>query len=95
MIFDCSERVFKVIDANDKERFFKLFSYSKIRSKQIFYFYEVYEILYERQKLKQISELVYESKIYSDEYIFELSLQESGIYCKNIEEVKQWNLKNY
>lgn len=41
------------------------------------------------KKLKQISELVYESKIYSDEYIFELSLQESGIYCKNIEEVKQ------
>lgn len=89
MVYDCSERVFKVIDANDKERFFKLFSYLKIRSKQIFYFYEVYEILYERQKLKQISELVYESKIYSDEYIFELSLQESGIYCKNIEEVKQ------
>lgn len=89
MVNDCSERVFKVIDTNNKERFFKLFSYLKIRSKQIFYFYEVYEILYARQKLKQISELVYESKIYSDEYIFELSLQESGIYCKNIEEVKQ------
>lgn len=89
MVSNCSERVFKVIDANDKERFFKLFSYFKIRSKQIFYFYEVYEILYARQKLKQISELVYDSKIYTDEYIFELSLQESGIYCKNIEEVKQ------
>lgn len=89
MVYDCSERVFKVIDANDNERFFKLFSYLKIKSKQIFYFYEVYEILYARQKLKQISELVYERKIYSDEYIFELSLQESGIDYKNIEEVKQ------
>ncbi len=89
MISNCSERVFKVIDTNNKERFFKLFSYLKIRSKQIFYFYEVYEILYARQKLKQISELVYESKIYSDEYVFELILQESGIDYKNIEEVKQ------
>lgn len=89
MVYGCSERVFKVIDANDNERFFKLFSYSKIKSKQIFHFYEVYEILYERQKLKQISELVYERKIYSNEYIFELSLQESGIDYKNIEEVKQ------
>ena len=89
MISNCSERVFKVIDTNNKERFFKLFSYLKIRSKQIFYFYEVYEILYARQKLKQISELVYDVKIYSDEYVFKLILQESGIDYKNIEEVKQ------
>lgn len=89
MVYDCSERIFKVIDTNNKERFFKLFSYLKIRSKQIFYFYEVYEILYARQKLKQISELVYESKIYSDEYVFKLILQESGIDYKNIKEVKQ------
>lgn len=89
MIFNVSERVFKVIDTNNKERFFKLFSYSKIKSKQIFYFYEVYEFLYERQKLKQISELVYERKIYSNEYIFELSLAENNIGYKNIEEVKQ------
>lgn len=89
MISNCSERVFKVIDTNNKERFFKLFSYIKFRNEQIFYFYEVYEILYARQKLKQISELVYESKIYSDEYVFELILQESGIDYKNIEEVKQ------
>lgn len=88
MISNCSERVFKVIDTNNKERFFKLFSYIKFRNEQIFYFYEVYEILYARQKLKQISELVYESKIYSDEYVFELILQESGIDYKNIEEVK-------
>lgn len=89
MVYDCSERVFKVIDTNNKERFFKLFSYLKIRSKQIFYFYEVYEILYAKQKLKLISELVYESKIYSDEYMFELSLTESNIGYKSIEEVKQ------
>lgn len=89
MVYDCSERVFKVIDTNNKERFFKLFSYLKIRSKQIFYFYEVYEILYAKQKLKLISELVYERKIYSDEYIFELSLAESNIGYKSIEEVKQ------
>lgn len=89
MVYDCSERVFKVIDTNNKERFFKLFSYLKIRSKQIFYFYEVYEILYAKQKLKLISELVYESKIYTDEYIFELSLAESNIGYKSIEEVKQ------
>lgn len=89
MIFDCSERVFKVIDANNKERFFKLFSYSKFRNEQIFYFYEVYEILYAKQKLKLISELVYDVNIYSDEYIFELSLAESNIGYKSIEEVKQ------
>lgn len=89
MVYDCSERVFKVIDANDKERFFKLFSYLKIRSKQIFYFYEVYEILYAKQKLKLISKLVYDVNIYTDEYIFELSLAESNIDYKNIEEVKQ------
>ena len=89
MVYDCSEHIFKVIDTNNKERFFKLFSYLKIRSKQIFYFYEVYEILYAKQKLKLISELVYERKIYSDEYIFELSLAESNIGYKSIEEVKQ------
>lgn len=89
MVYYCSERVFKVIDTNNKERFFKLFSYLKNIGQRIFHFYEVYEIFYARQKLKQISELVYESKIYSDEYIFELSLQESGIDYKNIEEVKQ------
>lgn len=89
MVYDCSERVFKVIDTNNKERFFKLFSYLKIRSKQIFYFYEVYEILYAKQKLKLISELVYESKIYSDEYVFKLILQEGGIDYKKIEEVEE------
>lgn len=89
MVYNCSERVFKVIDTNNKERFFKLFSYLKIRSKQIFYFYEVYEIFYARQKLKLISELVYDVNIYTDEYIFELSLAESNIGYKSIEEVKQ------
>lgn len=89
MVYDCSERIFKVIDANDKERFFKLFSYKKNRNKQIFYFYEIYEILYAKQKLQQISELVYERKIYSDEYIFELSLERNSIDYKSIEEVKQ------
>lgn len=89
MIFNYSERVFKVIDTNNKKRFFKLFSYFKFRNKQIFYFYEVYEILYAKQKLKLISELVYDVNIYSDEYIFELSLAENNIDYKNIEEVKQ------
>ena len=89
MIFNCSERVFKIIDTNNKERFFKLFSYFKFRNEQIFYFYEVYEILYAKQKLKLISELVYDVNIYSDEYIFELSLAEENIDYKNIEEVKQ------
>ncbi len=89
MIFNCSERVFKVIDTNNKERFFKLFSYFKVRNRQVFYFYEVYEILYAKQKLKLISELVYDVNIYSDEYIFELSLAENNIDYKSIEEVKQ------
>ena len=89
MIFNYSERVFKVIDTNNKKRFFKLFSYFKFRNEQIFYFYEVYEILYAKQKLKLISELVYDVNIYSDEYIFELSLAEENIDYKNIEEVKQ------
>ena len=89
MIFNCSERVFKIIDTNNKKRFFKLFSYFKFRNEQIFYFYEVYEILYAKQKLKLISELVYDVNIYSDEYIFELSLAENNIDYKNIEEVKQ------
>lgn len=89
MIFNYSERVFKVIDTNNKKRFFKLFSYFKVRNRQVFYFYEVYEILYAKQKLKLISELVYDVNIYSDEYIFELSLAENNIDYKSIEEVKQ------
>lgn len=89
MVINYSERVFKVIDTNNKERFFKLFSYFKVRSKQVFYFYEVYEILYKKQKLKQISELVYDAQIYTDEYIFELSLAENNIDYKKIEKVKQ------
>lgn len=89
MIFNCSERVFKVIDTNNKERFFKLFSYFKVRNRQVFYFYEVYEILYAKQKLKLISKLVYDVNIYTDEYIFELSLAENNIDYKSIEEVKQ------
>ena len=88
MISNCSERVFKVIDTNNKERFFKLFSYIKFRNEQVFYFYEVYEILYAKQKLKLISKLVYDVNIYTDKYIFELSLAESNIDYKNIEEVK-------
>jgi hypothetical protein len=84
MVYECSERVFKVIDTNNKERFFKLFSYLKIRSKQIFYFYEVYEIFYEKR-----TEVVYERQIYSDEYILKLSLTEDNIGYKSIEEIKR------
>lgn len=84
MVYECSGRVFKVIDTNNKERFFKLCSYLKIRSKQIFYFYEVYEIFYEKR-----TEVVYERQIYSDEYILKLSLTEDHIGYKSIEEIKR------
>lgn len=89
MVFYYSDRVFKVIDTNNKERFFYLSVVPNLEDKQVRYFYEVHEILKAKHELKLILTLVYEEKIYSDEYVFELILQESGIYCKNIEEVKQ------
>lgn len=89
MVFDCSERVFKVIDTNNKERFFYLSVVPNLKDKQVLYFYEVHEILKAKHELKLISTLVYERKIYSDEYVFKLILQESGIDYKNIEKVKQ------
>ena len=84
MISNCSERVFKVIDTNNKERFFKLFSYIKFRNEQVFYTYEVYEIFYEKR-----TEVIYERQIYSDEYILKLSLTEDNIGYKSIEEIKR------
>lgn len=87
MVFDYSERTFKVIDANNKERFFYLSVVPNLKDKQVLYFYEVHEILKVKHELKLILTLVYERKIYSDEYVFKLILQESGIDYKNIEEV--------
>lgn len=87
MTFDYSEHVFKVIDTNNKERFFYLSVIPNLEDKQVRYFYEVHEILKAKHELKLILTLVYESRIYSDEYVFELILQESGIDYKNIEEV--------
>lgn len=87
MTFDYSGRVFKVIDTNNKERFFYLSVIPNLEDKQVRYFYEVHEILKVKHELKLILTLVYESRIYSDEYVFELILQESGIDYKNIEEV--------
>lgn len=87
MTFDYSERVFKVIDTNNKERFFYLSVIPNLEDKQVRYFYEVHEILKAKHELKLILTLVYESRIYSDKYVFELILQESGIDYKNIEEV--------
>ena len=89
MDFYCSERVFKVIDTNNKERLFYLSVVPILEDKQVRYYYEVHEILKAKHELKLILTLVYEEKIHSDEYVFELILQESHIYCKNIEEVKQ------
>lgn len=83
-----SDRVFKVIDTNNKERFFYLAVVLDIKNGQVFYFYEVHEILKAKHELKLISTLVYERKIYSDEYVFKLILQEGGIDYKKIEEVK-------
>mgnify|MGYP004548380085 FL=1 len=60
-----------------------------MKDKQVLYFYEVHEILKAKHELKLILTLVYERKIYSDEYVFKLILQESGIDYKNIEKVKQ------
>lgn len=84
MVFNDSERVFKIIDTNNKERFFKLFSCIKVINKQVFYSYEVYEIFYEKR-----TEVVYERQIYSDEYILKLSLTEDNIGYKSIEEIKR------
>lgn len=89
MVYDCSKRVFKVIDTNNKERFFYLSVVPNLEDKQVRYVYEVHEILKAKHELKLILTLVYESRIYSDEYVFELILQESGIDYKNIKEVKQ------
>lgn len=83
-----SDRVFKVIDTNNKERFFYLAVVLDIKNGQFIYFYEVHEILKAKHELKLISTLVYERKIYSDEYVFKLILQEGGIDYKKIEEVK-------
>lgn len=89
MVYDCSKRVFKVINTNNKERFFYLSVVPNLEDKQVRYFYEVHELLKAKHKLKLILTLVYERKIYSDEYVFKLILQESGIDYKNIKEVKQ------
>lgn len=89
MTFDYSERVFKVIDTNNKERFFYLSVVPNLEDKQVRYFYEVHELLKVKHELKLILTLVYDTRIYSDEYVFKLILQESGIDYKNIEEIKQ------